>query len=254
LFEIGVIVMPKVNKSYTPYQAFKSETMTVKRENNIYANMIAQMVRLFLEVGAIHFDLHLNNYLLYIENKTLKCLIIDFGRVSNIFDDNDDIYLKKEDKLQLRNVRSHFLDNLIGIGHNTRESYQLDEDLVISLIVDKINQFYNIPWINDLPLLSDKKHIYIKAFDIITKALSTSQLEHLQMETIKRYEKEGRFIDFSQDVDKFEVLFPTLKCTDDNSRNCSIMGGKKFKKFNSKKTRKHKSKKYKYYTRKHNTK
>ena len=82
-----------------------------------YAYVTAQIARLFINIGVIHFDLHSGNALIYLSpDNTIKSLIIDFGRASNIMTDTDDDYLNVSEKLTMREKKEEFFNRLFKLN------------------------------------------------------------------------------------------------------------------------------------------
>lgn len=123
-YTIGIMVMPKIQKSLT-YYAFKKTLQKEKGSfygkpvgdddiENVKLKIVSKVLRLFLDSGVIHFDLHDNNILVYYSTHTnsFEVLLIDFGRASEIITNkNTDDYLNAPAKEQLIGMRLAFLNN-----------------------------------------------------------------------------------------------------------------------------------------------
>lgn len=229
-YEIGVILMPKVNDSISVYEFMKSGPLE-EDVHKVYANFIAQTVRLFVEVGIIHFDLHLNNALIYNDtNGNFKCLIIDFGRVSNILDDKSDTYLTIAAKETLRIERDNIMDMVIGIKQVKKVEF-------MTYILDLIKRINNMGWYANLAekLSPEKKNkIFSDAYDLLKGLMTVTSFNSMQKNTIKSYEAQGFFVNFSKDISEFQGSIPCSiddveESSDGSSVGCSIMGGKRRK-------------------------
>jgi hypothetical protein len=107
---LGLILMPKVENSDT-FQSFKNIpqgerfhgiTITDAVVYNMYAKILAKIIRLYIESGVIHFDLHGKNALIYVTpNKELNAVIIDFGRASNLNSGVSDDYFRVSEKITM---------------------------------------------------------------------------------------------------------------------------------------------------------
>ena len=97
-YGIGLIVMPKVD-----YLTLESSTPT----KMIYYNLIAQIVRLFIEIGIIHLDLHSNNILVNQSNS--YCEIIDFGQILRLQSVDYDRYRSRYEELNNDAEKSEFM-------------------------------------------------------------------------------------------------------------------------------------------------
>jgi hypothetical protein len=115
-YGLGLILMPKIERSDTFHSfkhipkgnAFHGVAITETIVNNMYAKLIAKIIRLYIEGGVIHFDLHGKNALIYVtERRELDVIIIDFGRASNLRNGTNDEYLNvNEKKIMLDNAMS----------------------------------------------------------------------------------------------------------------------------------------------------
>ena len=99
-YELGMIVMPKVNNSITlsdfldlkDADVFNGVTVMEYQRQQAIMSVLTKKLRLFLNIGVIHFDLHSNNALIYVKNRVLHSLLIDFGRESNMSDLNNNYF------------------------------------------------------------------------------------------------------------------------------------------------------------------
>ena len=114
---IGVLVMPTITQSTTLKQFmslpinsnFYGKIITYPDKLNAISNAFAQIARLFIEIGVIHFDLHAGNIMIYLNSEQeIKCSLIDFGRASNILSDDENIYLNKAQKDGLKLEMEYF--------------------------------------------------------------------------------------------------------------------------------------------------
>lgn len=229
-YEIGIILMPKVNDSMSVYEFMKSGP-SEEDAHKVYAVFIAETIRLFVEVGIIHFDLHLNNALIYNDtNGNFKCLIIDFGRVSNILDDKSDTYLTISAKETLRIERDNIMDMIIGMKRVKKAEF-------MTYILDLIKRVNNMAWYSNLiktlsPPIKDK--IFSDAFDLLKGLMTVTSFSSMQKNTIKSYEAQGFFVNFYKDISEFQASIPcsiddTEESSDGSYLGCSIMGGKRRK-------------------------
>ena len=270
--EIGVIVMPNVEKSATfgdfidqpAGTNFYGLSLNTEYKNMAYAYVTAQIARLFINIGVIHFDLHSGNALIYLApDNTIKSLIIDFGRASNIMSNRDDDYLNVSEKEKMSEKKEEFFNRLFDLNEDTPDrekgkfileilDYIADLDLTKNQQLFNFSdaQRYQMDWYRNYPRRS---YVPVMAFNIL-KATTTSEGTKMLPTTIEQYERQGFLVNFSRGVSGFIVPFPSTTvpstspwdssqdCDDANSGiGCRVMGGRKNKK--SKKQRKSKKSK-----------
>ena len=249
--EIGVIVMPRVENSTTLGDFI--DTSKPEDTEMAYAYVTAQIARLFINIGVIHFDLHPGNALIYVtgDNNDIKSIIIDFGRASNIMTDNDDDYLKISEKKTIIQKKEDFFNRLFSLNTDApnKEKKKLILDILnyIASIDLKKNQelypysnpaSYQMDWYINYP---KDNLVPVTTFNIL-KQITTTEGSGMLPATIRQYERQGFLIDFSKDVSNFIVPFPGTEPTllnssqncdnvDESTGMCVIMGGRKSKKY-----------------------
>ena len=104
---LGVVLMPAVPNARTFFSFIRPNKrdapyVTAAVVNDVVANIIAQIVRLFVWLKVIHLDLHSNNVLVYYKTEVLsrqyESTIIDFGIASRINPPISDIYFLQAQK------------------------------------------------------------------------------------------------------------------------------------------------------------
>jgi hypothetical protein len=123
---LGVVLMPAVPNAQTFYSFIRPNKrnapyVTAAVVDDVVANIIAQIVRLFVWLKVIHLDLHSNNVLVYYKTEVLsrqyKSTIIDFGIASRINPPISDIYftqaLKKVMEGEINAFNSSF-SSIVG--------------------------------------------------------------------------------------------------------------------------------------------
>jgi len=262
--EIGIIVMPRVEKS-TTFRDFIYKTdigtnfygLEIKQEHKDIANayVAAQISRLFIDIGVIHFDLHMKNALIYLTpNKEIRCLLIDFGRASDIMNDDNDEHLdilKKDKMIIMKNKFFHSLfdvyDDDDNDDDNKKRAFILEVLDNIAKIDKETNQnmyvysdpdSYQMEWYEDF---TRNSHVLVDAFNILKKTTHVEGTK-IRPNTIKNYEKKGYLVEFDRGISNFIVPFPQVKvqvCSD-NREGCLVMGGRKSKTYKKyKKYKKH---------------
>lgn len=249
--EIGIIVMPSINRSTTfgdfinlpNRKNFYGKILDDNDKNKAKACISAQIIRLFINIGVIHFDLHSGNALIYLtpENE-IKCLLIDFGRASNIMIDTPDDYFKTTEKLLMKGMKEDFFNSLFQIqDKKEKKNFILDVLNNIAYIDFKKNQEmfnytdknrFQMDWYRDYP---KETSVPEYAFEILKNSIVVEGTK-ITPDTIKNYERQGVLINFNKGISTFIVPFPGVQtstteiCGDDMSgKGCSIMGGRKTK-------------------------
>jgi len=133
---IGVLVMPTITQSTTLKQFmslpinsnFYGKIITYPDKLNAISNAFAQIARLFIEIGVIHFDLHAGNIMIYLNSEQeIKCSLIDFGRVSNIHSDDADIYLNKGRKEHIKLGINYFKETFAALNEGHERLLELNQ-------------------------------------------------------------------------------------------------------------------------------
>ena len=133
---IGVLAMPTITQSTTLEQftrlpnnsVFYGKVITYADKLTAISNAFAQIARLFIEIGVIHFDLHSRNIMIYLNSEEeIKCSLIDFGRASNILSDEDDINLTKSDIDGLKLEMTGFKKDLFKLDKDHNDLLELNQ-------------------------------------------------------------------------------------------------------------------------------
>lgn len=131
-YGLGMIIMSKVlhsdtfenfldlpRNSRTSFQGVQVNDQVV---SEVYAKLVSKIVRLYIEVGVIHFDLHLKNALVYLDgSNALNVYIIDYGRASDVKDATTNEYLGPAEKRPLHAnstaLRANAIDSCLHGKH-----------------------------------------------------------------------------------------------------------------------------------------
>jgi hypothetical protein len=156
-YSIGMIVMPFIDKSETffhfefaqnermlaqshPNTKFTERTRMkaiISNENkivyNAYVDAMAELIRLFIDIGVIHYDAHPLNILVFQKEGKSKSVIIDFGRASNLLDNTADDYLNVTQKKKLGLKKKQFYDEFF----TTQRKSELDKALFITRVMEE---------------------------------------------------------------------------------------------------------------------
>jgi len=131
---LGIILMQNVPNCET-LQTFLSQN--ISRSSGTYSLvdpaaktmfvrsislLISQIVRLFIEIGVIHFDLHENNELYGGLGAVKKWLLIDFGLASDILIKVDDFYLNVGEKNDIERKKEEYLRKFFSLSFNSSDT------------------------------------------------------------------------------------------------------------------------------------
>lgn len=216
--EIGVIVMPNVENS-TTFKDFLRKTnfnginVDAELKNKAYAYVIAQIARLFIDIGVIHYDLHLENVLIYsAPGKTIKSVLIDFGKASDI---QTDVTKKPKTRLQVNKrlsrleLKEQLYNKIFDLTINTPDK----KNEFILETLDYIASTYppdrhQMDWWKDVRTNND---ITTMAFDTLTQMFTNNDGGRmgLSRKRLTEYEKQGHFLNFNNKaLTDFYVPFP----------------------------------------------
>lgn len=257
-YGLGVIMMPLIENSITLGDAINNSSLTSEQKEQVYTKSLAQVTRLLIDIGVIHFDLHSNNLLIYIDsNNVIHSVIIDFGRASNIMSGQSDEYLTNQTKdliksqikgkdgwydklfkITDRNEKELFIKDIIeNIAYHDRDYYQFTDG------------GYQSDWMEDA---LTNPQIVGDAFDELYQSIAITDTPRISARTIAKFQQSGQVALFNDDIDisHFYVPFnrPTPLCDADmeNLGMCTIMGGGSKSRSKSKiKKNKNSSRKYK---------
>lgn len=209
--EIGVIVMPNVENS-TTFKDFlmKISVDDVELKNKAYANAIAQIARLFIDIGVIHYDLHFENILIYLTpTNTIKSVLIDFGKALDIQTDITKTRLQLNKQLSRARLRKQLYNKIFDLTINTRDKkkeFILETlDYIASTYPPDRNQ---MDWWKDV---RTNDAITEMAFDALTQIFTNNDggRTGLSKKRLTEYEKKGHFLNFNnKNISDFYVSFP----------------------------------------------
>lgn len=160
VYGIGVMIMPKVTNSLTA----NSYASQFSMNTTVYSNILAQIVRLFIEIGVIHLDLHSGNIL--INPDTLYCEIIDFGRIIQLQSEEYQEYQTKYEELNDDVQKSKFMEDTLNyIVEREFRELQL-------MFPSKKNISSRLEWLTQS--IQRSPSIYLSAFQILVHLMPTT--------------------------------------------------------------------------------
>lgn len=152
-YGLGMIIMSKVLHSDTfesfldlprnGRNLFQGVPVTDQVVSEVYAKLVSKIVRLYIEVGVIHFDLHLKNALVYLNgDNSLNVYIIDYGRASDVKDATTNEYLGPAEKRPLHAKSEALRTEVLKLCHPTKLAPPTTEAKIkfISDVIDPIRK------------------------------------------------------------------------------------------------------------------
>ena len=241
---IGVLTMPSITQSTTldrfltlPDDSdFYGEKLTHEMKSRAISSIFAQIARLFIDIGVLHLDLHLENIIIYLDSdkkildpvNKIKTLLIDFGRASNIENSEKDV-LGIKDKITANGIKNVLYDRFDKMGCSTPadEKGKYIENVLdtIAKVDFSINQLhykdkrtYQMMWYEQYRHYYKHKNsevrreyaiLFVNAFDIL-KDMMKANIKNPSIDppTINEYERDGSFVNFNDSIDKFIVSNP----------------------------------------------
>ena len=234
---IGVLTMPAITQSTTLDRfvklpdngVFYGKVITREDRLDAISNIFAQVVRLFIQIGVIHFDLHAGNVMIYLTpDQEIKTLLIDFGRASNINSEVDDL-LGIEDKDGAKNLQSMYFNDFFKLAvsstNDEKRNYMKSVLDTIAKADFEINQqhyrdgrSYQMMWYShfrqyynqrDEVLREAYANIFVEAFNILNPMMIANiDRPGITQTTIAKYARDGSFVNYNGSIDEFIVSIP----------------------------------------------
>jgi len=150
-FRLGIILMDEIPNCVTFYDFIHNNNNDDDDNNDdkklAYSYIYYQLIYLFLFIGIINFDMHMDNALVYFDMKDdgkIKSKLIDFGRVDDLNDRNNNKYLSSGEKAYINLKREDLKEEVLNIMFPKKESYT-DQDK-INFIMKTMNIINIICW------------------------------------------------------------------------------------------------------------
>ena len=239
---IGILTMPAITQSTTLFEFsnlpddsnFFGIVITKKTKLDVISNVFAQIVRLFIEIGVIHFDLHPGNVMVYLTpDEKIETLLIDFGRASNIMSDEPDgIFHKNENeesndryiakKKEIRAKKEYYNNIFLNYplrnpnGKNKHDYMQHLLAYIAKIELDinnplyfRDNVTYQMKWYERYK--TNYPEVFVDAFNKLDSMTRINvDRTGIAPETIQKYEQNGSFInlDNPEGINSFIVPYP----------------------------------------------
>jgi len=187
---LGIVLMPAIPGSQTFYDFSTRTDIALAVVQSVAANIIAQIVRLLIDIQVIHLDLHYANVLVYSDNQSdigVNSTIIDFGIASQINSGSDDAYFSVGEKTQILTEITKFNQDYRKIGKRRTSdtqkcefirsvmNYIAEKDKARYVRLGKPEGQYQLRWTdeyinNDAIMLSAFDRLYSMMFTNIDKS------------------------------------------------------------------------------------
>lgn len=219
-YGLGVIVMPMIQSSTTLERIYDSHMYDFEKQV-VYTKAIVKLMRLFM-LGIIHYDLHLNNILVYDDTDGKNVLLIDFGMVSNVNEELGDNFLSKKEKSEICDIVDTFNQTLKLFSDD------ISDDKKIKFIVDSLNLIVHlyknriIKWASPSVIRDVDK---IEVFDALKFTITKPKQSLMSDKAFESYENAGYFIDFNKRIYEFYATMPGVPIPKKETM-CVISGGK----------------------------
>uniref|UniRef100_A0A6C0E859 Uncharacterized protein n=1 Tax=viral metagenome TaxID=1070528 RepID=A0A6C0E859_9ZZZZ len=124
-YKLGIILMPEVENSITLDKVANGDLNIT--DNHIYP----QIIYLFLIIGIINFDMHEGNILISNENGVITTKLIDFGKVDNLKNVENGVFLTANEKTYINEIRKTLNDELHKIAFDTTTNNETKHNFIM---------------------------------------------------------------------------------------------------------------------------
>jgi hypothetical protein len=242
--KLGVLLMPMINNSVSLYKYVSNSQHSDEQKKTAYCHTIANIVKLFILINVVHWDLHPENVMIVDndDDDEKNSFLIDFGRASNIKKPTDsdhipDSYLDAETKSELygyaEKCKQSFFDITGPVKRERKRNYtnlQEEQQKQKSIFMENICRtltgldrfingeriqgdykdkgYYQMNWMEQIYSSPDKDEIFLCAYEKLKSDYLTDKVE-ITIDTIKLYIRRGRLIDLAGNPDSYYYVFPT---------------------------------------------
>ncbi len=230
--ELGCILMPTIKSSITFSQFFKIPNNSIlngllvsdNARHSAFAIIVANVARLFLDIGVIHFDLHGGNILICIlPNSKIKIYIIDFGIASDLYNPVVDPFFTVDEKRKEIKYKDEHLEQLLSY-RTFKNKNKTETDIIkkeyIKEVLDHISYLdrcknsrnlnkpaYQMRWYElykkDYLNINSNPNVSTFTYDILKIYISTIGVS-INPNTISQYQSKGLIINLDS-ADKFVI-------------------------------------------------
>uniref|UniRef100_A0A6C0DKD7 Protein kinase domain-containing protein n=1 Tax=viral metagenome TaxID=1070528 RepID=A0A6C0DKD7_9ZZZZ len=185
-YKVGIILMPEFENSITLSKIPHEELHTV--DYHIYW----QIIYLFLIVGVINFDMHEGNILISNKNGVITTKLIDFGKVDNLKNVENGVFLTANEKTYINEIRKTLNDELHKIAFDTTTNNETKHNFImktmniinlLSWIINKRKLVSSTPkghqmdWFEPIIHISDFMVAYHNVYEQNSETINATNLD-----------------------------------------------------------------------------
>lgn len=216
---IGILTMPNITGSQTLYTFNNNPRISNEVKINIKAQLAAQVLILFLYLCVIHFDLHSNNSLVFLNPATnnYETRIIDFGRVSDICDFNKTDYINKDNKSRINNKLEEFFEEFklrIITDNEKRDFVKKVLNYIYKFDLDRHYGTAQMKWIDEI---KNNPNNCLKVFQKLDDIIFSGKPSTFTPEKIQKYTNIGVIQDLSNPDNYIQKASLNVSAPDDFS-------------------------------------
>jgi hypothetical protein len=210
--ELGIIVMPMISNSSTLIN-YCFDTPNREFIPAVKAAFVAKVIRLFIESGVVHLDLHGYNVLVY-RNRDglLDVVIIDFGKICYIESGIPDMYLTKAEKRDAMRKQNLFLNKLATMSLSSPSDDKLD---YIDEVVTEINDILSMGSMHYISYYTDD--ILLMAFNILRNTIVPGS--DLPLEELVQFCTEGCIYPIDKPLSSHYILNSNIPVGKEKNKN-----------------------------------
>lgn len=211
---LGVIVMPLVSDAKT-LRAFSKDKKTTRAQLlEALCDLTAKVIRLFIETGVVHVDLHPNNALVYqTPSGDIDTLIIDFGRATNVKHRVTDRIVSVDQKDFYSQSSTYFYNHLLTNGENIMTQKQESRKInfvreamrIITSLDNEYNRRPDLPddyQMNWYEVIKTNDAVLTCVYDVLYESIHHPGLAMLRT-TIEKYENRGFLVKLNQPIQSY---------------------------------------------------
>jgi len=208
---LGIVLMPAIPGAQTFYEFRKRTDIAIDVVQNVAANIIAQIVRLLIDIQVIHLDLHYANVL--VDNK-FNSTIIDFGIASQINLGSDDAYFNMDEKTLILTEITKFNQEYRKIGKRRASDVEPIDNQKRDFIINVMNYIaekdkeryvrlgkpegqYQLIWTEEY---RNNDAIMLSAFDRLYGMMFTNIDKQRTQRNLKRPKNQRNLKHYNQDI------------------------------------------------------